>query len=73
MSSMLTVIIYNGLGTIILRQKETLEELILVNGINDVKDKNHYGLNVNTVIDPKQRRNLLYLIEVLHHIYQFIY
>ena len=54
MSSMLTVIIYNGLGTIILRQKETLEELILVNGINDVKDKSHYGLKINTIIDPKQ-------------------
>ena len=66
MSSMLTIRIYNGLGIIILRQKETLEELILVNGINDVKDKSHYGLNINTVIDPKQQRNLLYLIGVLH-------
>ena len=54
MSSMLTIRIYNGLGTIILRQKETLEELILVNGNNDDKDKSNYGLKINTVIDPKQ-------------------
>ena len=73
MSSMLTVRIYNGLGTKILRQKETLEELILVNGINEVKDKSHYGLKINIVIDPKQRRNLLYLIGVLHLNNQFIY
>ena len=56
MSPMLTKRIYNGLGIIILRQKETLEELILVNSINYVKDKSHYGLNINTVIDPKQRK-----------------
>ena len=73
MSSMLTVRIYNGLGTIILWQKETLEELILVNGNNDVKDKSNYGLKINTVIYPKQRRNLLYLIGVLHLNNQFIY
>ena len=51
---MLTVRIYNGLGTIILRQKENLEELILVNGNNDVMDKSRYDLKINTVIDPKQ-------------------
>ena len=73
MSPMLMKRIYNGLGIIILRQKETLEELILVNGINDVKEKIHYGLYINTVIDPKQRRNLLYLIGVLHLNNQFIY
>ena len=73
MNPMLTGRIYNGLGIIILRQKETLEELILVNGIYDVKDKSHYGLKINDVIDPKQLSNLLYLIGVLHHIYQFIY
>jgi len=50
-----------------------LEELILVNIINYVKDKSHYGLNINTVIDPKQQRNLLYLIGVLHINNQFIY
>ena len=72
MSSMLTIRIYNGLGTIILRQKETLEELILVNGINDVKENGHYGLNINTVINPKQRRNLLYLIGILHLIINYI-
>ena len=51
---MLTERIYNGLGIIILRQKETLEELILLNGIYNVEDKNHYGLKINVVIDPKQ-------------------
>ena len=54
MSSMLTIRIYNGLGIIFLRQKETLEELILVNGIYDVEDKSHYGLKINAIIDPKQ-------------------
>ena len=54
MSSMLTVRIYNGLGTIILRQKETLEELILVNINNYVQIKSHNGLNIRTIIDPKQ-------------------
>ena len=73
MSPTLTEGIYNGLGIIILRQKETLEELILVNGIYDVKDKSNYDLKINAVIDPKQLRNLLYLIRVLHHNYQFIY
>ena len=73
MSPMFTKRIYNGLGIIILRQKETLEELILINGIYDVKDKSHYGLRINAVINPKQPRNLIYLIRVLHHIYQFIY
>ena len=73
MSPMLTERIYNGLGIIILRPKETLEELILVNGIYDVKDKSNYDIKINTVIDPKQLRNLLYLIRILHHIYQFIY
>ena len=70
---MLTKRIYNGLGIIILRHKETLEELILVNGIYDVKDKSHYGLKINVFIDPKQLSNLLYLIGVLHHINQFIF
>ena len=73
MSPMLTKRIYNGLGIMILRQKETLEELILVNGIYNVMDKSHYGLKINAIINPKQPRNLLYLIGVLHHIYQFIY
>ena len=73
MSPMLTKRIYNGLGIIILRQKETSEEFIIVNGIYDVKDKSHSGIKVNAVINPKQLRNLLYLIRVLHHIYQFIY
>ena len=73
MSLMLTKRIYNGLGIIILRQKGTLEVLILVNGIYDVKDKSNYDLKINDVIDPKQLRNLLYLIRVLHHNYQFIY
>ena len=73
MIPMLTKRIYNGLGIIILRQKETLEERILINGIYDVKDKSHYDLKVNAVIDPKQLRNLLYLIRILHHIYQFIH
>ena len=73
MSPMLTKRIYNGLGIIILRQKGTLEVLILVNGIYDVKDKSHYGLKINVVINPKQLRNLPYLIEILHHIYEFIY
>ena len=70
---MLTKRIYNGLGIIILRHKETLEELILVNGIYDVKDKSHYALKINAFIDPKQQWILLYLIGVLHHIYQIIY
>ena len=70
---MLSKRIYNGLGIIILRQKETLEKLIIVNGIYDVKDKSHYGIKINAVINPKQLRNLLYLIRVLHHNYQFIY
>ena len=70
MSPMLMKRIYNGLGIIILRQKETLEELILVNGIYEVKVKSHYGLKINVVINPKQLRNLLYLIRVLHHNYQ---
>ena len=62
MSPMLTKRIYNGLGIIILGQKENLEGLILVNGIYDVKGKSHYGLKINAVIYPKQIRNLLYLI-----------
>ena len=53
MSPMFTKRIYNGLGIIILRQKETLEELILVNCIYDVKAKSLYGLKINVVIDPK--------------------
>ena len=73
MIPMLTKIIYNGLGIIMLQQKETLEELIIINGIYDVKDKSHYDLKINVVINPKQLRNLLYLIRVLHHNYQFIY
>ena len=53
--------------------ERNLEELILVNGIYDLKDKIHYDLKINVFIDPKQLRNLLYLIRVLHDIYQFIY
>ena len=73
MSPMLTKRIYNGLGIIILRQKENLEEFIIVNGIYNVKYKSHYGIKINAIINPKQLRNLLYLIRVLHHNYQFIY